>query len=117
MGTRTDIDNMMTRVKVNNEIDLCEILPKKLKQAEEIRHRIEAELQRARVSYFLRWQEPGFFARLFFKERPKLVFCINSAQLDDAMEVLDELNLTDQEVRLIKEKSKNKYVYANTGKP
>ncbi len=48
MGTRTDIDNMMTRVKVNNEIDLCEIVPKKLKQAEEIRHRIEAALQYAR---------------------------------------------------------------------
>ena len=116
MGTRTDIDNMMTRVKVNNEIDLCEIVPKKLKQAEEIRHRIEAALQYARVSYFLRWQEPGILAKIFLKERPKLVFCINSAQLDDAMQVFEELALTDQEVRMIKEKSRNKYVYANTGK-
>ncbi len=106
------IDNMMTRVKVNNEIDLCEVVPGKSRRMEEIRHRIEAALQYARVSYFLRWQEPGFFAKVFLRERPKLVFCINSAQLDDALDVFDELQLTDQEVRMLGGKSKNKYIYA-----
>ena len=106
------IDNMMTRVKVNNEIDLCEIVPGKSKRMEEIRHRIEAALQYARVSYFLRWQEPSFFGKLLGRERPRLVFCINSAQLDDALDVFDELQLTDQEVRMLGVKSRNKYIYA-----
>ena len=45
------IENEMTKVKVNNEIDLCEV------SNEKIRRKIEAALQYARVSYFLRWQE------------------------------------------------------------
>ena len=89
------IDNMMTRVKVNNEIDLCEIIAPKARKVEEIRHRIEAALQYARVSYFLRWQEPNFFARVFMREHPKLIF--------------EELQLTEQDVRMLGNKSKNKY--------
>ncbi|MBQ9866851.1 MAG: hypothetical protein IJM34_07505 [Lachnospiraceae bacterium] len=103
------VDNMMTRVKVNNEIDLCEIIAPKARKVEEIRHRIEAALQYARVSYFLRWQEPNFFARVFMREHPRLIFCINSAQMDDAMAVFEELQLTEQDVKMLGNKSKNKY--------
>jgi len=103
------IDNMMTRVRVNNEIDLCEIVSTKSRRVEEIRHRIEAALQYARVSYFLRWQEPNFLAKLFMGERPRLIFCINSAQMDDALQVFEELQLTEQDVRMLGNKSKNKY--------
>ena len=42
-------------------------------------------------------------------ERPRLIFCINSAQMDDAMQVFEELQLTEQEVRMLGNKSKNKY--------
>ena len=107
-----NIDNMMTRVKVNNEIDLCELVGGKKKNIDVTRHKIEAALQYARVSYFLRWQEPGFFSRLFKGEKTRLVFCINSAQLEDAMRVFDELQLAEDEVRFLGGKSKNKYMYA-----
>lgn len=40
------IENEMTKVKVNNEIDLCEV------SSEKVRRKIEAALQYARVSYF-----------------------------------------------------------------
>ncbi|MCR5250436.1 MAG: hypothetical protein K6E50_07510 [Lachnospiraceae bacterium] len=106
------IDNMMTKVQVNNEIDLCEVVPGKSKRMEEIRHRIEAALQYARISYFLRWQEPGLFARIFLREKPRLVFCINAAQQEDALQVFEELQLTESEVRMLGVKSKNKYIYA-----
>ncbi len=108
-----NIDNMMTRVKVNNEIDLCEIVAGKNKRVADIRHRIESALQYARVSYFLRWQEPGFFKKIFTHEKAKLVFCINSAQLEDALRVIEELGLTESEVRMIGEKSKYQYLYTD----
>ena len=107
------IDNMMTRVKVNNEIDLCEIIAGKAKKVDEIRHRIEAALQYERISYFIRWQEPGFFSKLFMQQRPRVVFCVNSAQLDDALRVFDDLQLTESEVHMLGGRSKNKYVYSD----
>ena len=97
------IENMMTKVKVNNEIDLCEVA------SEKVRRKVEAALQYARVSYFLRWQEPGFFARVFLHERTRLIFCINAAQVEDAMKVFEELNLSEKEVRMLNQKSKNVY--------
>ena len=99
------IDNMMTRVKVNNEIDLCEILASKSKKIEEIHHKIAAALQYARISYFVRWQEPGLIGKLFFREKSRPVFRINSAQLEDAYRVLEELQLSNQDIRIIGEKS------------
>lgn len=101
------IENQMTRVKVNNEIDLCEVANEK------VRRKLEGALQYARVSYFLRWQEPGFFAKLFFHERTKLIFCVNAAQLEDAVAVCEDLELTDKEIRYIGEKSHNKYYFEN----
>mgnify|MGYP003300243636 CR=1 FL=1 len=82
------IENEMTKVKVNNEIDLCEV------SSEKVRRKIEAALQYARVSYFLRWQEPGFFARLFLHERTKLyiillIIIIAVTQLSFFMNVQD----------------------------
>ena len=100
------IENQMTKVKVNNEIDLCEVANEK------VRRKLEGALQYARVSYFLRWQEPGFFRRSFLHERTKLIFCVNAAQLDDALRVCDELGFTEKEVRFLGEKSKNRNIYA-----
>ncbi len=107
-----NIDNMMTRVKVNNEIDLCELTGGRKKNIGATRHKIEAALQYARISYFLRWQEPSFFAKVFAGAGTRLIFCINSAQYEDAMKVLADLNLAEGEVKLLGGKSKNKYVYA-----
>lgn len=101
------IENEMTKVKVNNEIDFCEVA------SEKVRKKVEVALQTARVSYFLRWQEPGFFGKHLFHEKTRLIFCINEAQKEDALAVLEELNLSEKEVKLLGGKAKNKYFYAN----
>lgn len=101
------LENEMTKVKVNNEIDLCEV------SSEKVRRKIEAALQYARVSYFLRWQEPGFIAKHFMHEKTRLIFCVNAAQVDDALRVFDELALSEKDVHILGTKSKNRYVYEN----
>ena len=99
------IENEMTKVKVNNEIDLCEVA------SEKVRRKIEAALQYAGISYFLRWQEPSFIGKHFMHEKTRLIFCVNSAQVDDALHVFDDLNLSEKEVRIIGSKSKNRYLF------
>lgn len=107
------IENMMTHIKVNNEVDLCEIIAGNDKRRNLVRHKIEAALQYGRISYFLRWQEPLFLKKLLFKEKPRLIICVNAAQMEDALKVIDGLQLTEKDVRLSGEKSNNRYVYEN----
>lgn len=101
------IENEMTRVKVNNELDLCEVA------TEKVRRKLEAALQYARVSYFLRFQEPGFFKRVFFHEKTKLIFCVNAAQLEDAMAVIEQLGLTEKDIKYMGTRAHNRYEYSN----
>lgn len=101
------IENEMTRVKVNNELDLCEVA------SEKVRRKLEAALQYARVSYFLRFQEPGFFGRVFLHERTRLIFCVNAAQLDDALGVIEDLGLTEKDIKYMGTRAKNRYEYSN----
>ena len=99
------IENEMTKVKVNNEVDFCEV------SSEKVRRKVEAAFQYARVSYFLRWQEPSFFGKYFMNERTRLIFCVNSSQVEDALDVIAQLGLSNKEVRMLGGKSKNKYFY------
>lgn len=99
------IDNPMTHVKVNNEIDFCEV------KSEETRRKLEVALQKVRVSYFLRWQEPNWIQRLFKAKQTTIVFCINDAFLEKANEALESLKLDSSEYRLLGGKSKNKYYF------
>ncbi len=107
------IDNMMTHIKVNNEVDLCEIIAGNDKRRNAVRHKIEAALQYARVSYFLRWQEPGLFQRFLLKEQTRLIICVNEAQMEEALRVIDGLQLTDKDVLISGKKSNNRYIYEN----
>lgn len=101
------IDNPMTHVKVNNEIDLCEVT------SEEVRKKLEVALQKKRISYFLRFQEPGFLQKVFRKAKNKIIFCINSASLEIATEVIEGLQLEAEEIKMLGDKSKNEYYYAD----
>lgn len=107
------IENKMTGVRVNNEIDLCEVISKNDKRMEVVRHKIEAALQYARISYFLRWEEPGLFQKFFFGEKTKLIFCINASQKEDALQIIEDLHLTEKDVLISGRKSRNRYVYEN----
>lgn len=102
---KVEVDNPMTKVKRNNEIDLCEVKNGK------IRRKLEGALQYARVSYFLRWQEPNFFQRHLLGKKTKLIFCINQAQYEQALIVIEDLGLSEGDIRMIGVKSKNKYLY------
>lgn len=58
---------LYTSLKVNNEILLCEISDM------DVKRQVERVLLRNRISYFVRWNKPGFFRR----RRETCIFCIN----------------------------------------
>ncbi|MDD3368486.1 MAG: hypothetical protein PHP50_06280 [Lachnospiraceae bacterium] len=70
-------------VKVNNEIELCEMTDLEAKGA------IEKVLLANRISYFVRWNEPGFFSS---RKKSTCIFCINKAQKEEALRALEKLD-------------------------
>lgn len=96
------MENVYSKVKVDNEIDFCSVTDTNVKEA------IEKAFMKARVSYFLRWEKPGFFSRIFSSRKPDIVFCINSAQLEIAEEVIGELGDIESSVKMLKLKSNNR---------
>ena len=95
------VENEYSKVKVNNEMDYCSVTDMDVKAA------LEKAFMKARVSYFLRWEKPGFFARLFSGSKTNIVFCINSAQLETA-EVVKGLGDMESSIKMIRTKSNNK---------
>lgn len=97
------MENELSKVKVNNELDFCSIMDPDKKTV------LEKAFMKARVSYFLRWEKPGFFARVFAGEKSSVVFCINSAQLETAEEVVKNLGDDfEKSIKMIKTKSNNR---------
>lgn len=96
------MENEYSKVKVNNEMDFCSVTDLDVKKT------LEKEFMRARVSYFLRWEKPGFWSRLFGGRKDSVVFCINSAQLETADAVLRELGEIEGDVRMLRTKSNNR---------
>lgn len=96
------VENEYSKVKVNNEFDYCSVTDMEIKTA------LEKAFMKARVSYFLRWEKPGFFARLFTGSKTNIVFCINSAQLETAEEVVSSLGEMASGIKMIRTKSNNK---------
>lgn len=96
------VENEFSKVKVNNEIDYCSVTDDNVKTA------LEKAFMKARVSYFLRWEKPGFFAKLFTGAKPNIVFCINAAQLETAEEVLKSLGDKESGIKMICAKANNK---------
>jgi hypothetical protein len=95
------LENEYSKVKVNNEIDLCSVTDPDAKAA------LERAFLKARVSYFLRWEKPGFFEKIFKGAKTRIVFCINSAQLTTAEEVIASLEEIEDQIKIIKTKSHN----------
>ena len=97
-----EMENEYSKVKVNNEMDFCSVTDQNVKTI------LEKAFMKARVSYFLRWDKPGFFAKVFKGESQSIVFCINSAQIETAEEVIKELADVESAVKMIRTKSNNK---------
>lgn len=100
------LENELSKVKVNNELDFCSVVSTEKKQM------LEKAFLKARVSYFLRWDKPGFFARVFTGAKTQVIFCINSAQAETAEEVINSLgDEFAKEVKMIRQKSANKTAF------
>lgn len=78
------LETEYTKVKVHNEIELCEV------EDVEIKDCIEKELLKNRVSYFLRWTKPKWFSN---NKKGTCIFCVNEAQKELAEECIHTLGL------------------------
>ena len=50
------MESKFSRVKVNNEMELCRVSDMKVKEA------VERALLGARISYFIKWEKGGIFS-------------------------------------------------------
>jgi hypothetical protein len=96
------LENEYSKVKINNEIDFCSVTEPEAKVV------LEKAFMKARVSYFLRWEKPGLFEKIFKNGKTRIVFCINSAQINTADEVIADLGDIDGGVKMLRTKSNNK---------
>jgi len=71
---------LYTSVKVNNEIELCEIY------SEECKKEIERALLKNRISYFIRWPRTSIFG----KKRKTCIICVNDNSKEEAQDVVQE---------------------------
>ena len=88
-------------VKVNNEIELCEVRNKDCKKV------IERALLQNRISYYVRWPK----TTIFTKNKDACIICVNDNSREEAEEVVrmicDEMGY---QVRFIMKKSHNDYL-------
>ena len=90
-----------TPLKVNNEIELCEIRDENCKKI------IEKALLQNRISYFIRWTKSGFF----LNRRERCIICINENAKDDAVEIIKDIcSETGYKVRFIMKPSQANYL-------
>ena len=82
-----------TRVKVNNEIEFCEVKNMDAKE------HVEKALLKARVSYYIRWKKPGFFSN---DRKETCIFHINSQQIEPAFQAMEAAGLDTKVKYLIK---------------
>lgn len=69
---------LYTAVKVNNEIELCEI------NNMECKHLIEKALLGQRISYYIRWLKPSIFSR----KKNVCIICVNDNSREAAENVV-----------------------------
>ena len=94
------MQTLYTNLKVNNEIELCEVLDGECKK------NIEKELLKNRISYFIRWSKKGIF-----RKRNTCIICVNDNVKEDASEIVqavcDEMGYN---VRFLYKKTRNNYL-------
>ena len=74
----------LSSVKVNNEIAFCAVTNKEQKDL------IERLFLKNGISYFVRWEERGFFQKMFHAQDDRNIFviCIHDAYMDKAKELV-----------------------------
>lgn len=92
---------LYTSLKVNNEMELCEITDLDCKQE------IERALLKNRISYYIRWPKTSFFGR----SKDSCIICVNESAREAAEEIVR--NICDEDgytVKFILKKSQNDYL-------
>lgn len=75
------------KVKVHNELEWCQVNDITTKE------RVEKLLLKHRVSYYVKWEKPGFFSRDKFGT---CVFCVNQLQKEAAEMAIESLPAEDK---------------------
>lgn len=92
---------LYTTVKVNNEIELCEVSDPDCKQM------IERALLKNRISYYIRWPRSSIFSH----KKDSCIICINDMSKEEAENVIRTIcDETGHSVRFIMKKSQNSYL-------
>lgn len=79
---KTVVESKFSKGKVNNEIELCKVNDKNVKTA------IERALLGERISYFIKWEKPGFFSS---DRKDSCIFCVNEWQAEAAEKAISDL--------------------------
>lgn len=91
---------LYTNLKVNNEIELCEVWD------EECKKLIERALLQNHISYYIRWTKASLFGK-----RQNCIICINDHSKEDAEELVrticDEAGF---QVKFLLRRSANSYL-------
>lgn len=91
---------LYTNLKVNNEIELCEISSMECKQ------QIEKMLLQERISYYLRWPKPS----LFHRNRNTCIICVNENVKEIAEDIVRSVcDENGYPVKFLLRKSHNQY--------
>ena len=92
---------LYTTLKVNNEIELCEVSDLDCKQL------IERELLKNRISYYIRWQKNSIFSR----RKNVCIICINDNVREDAENIVRAVcDEAGYHVKFLMKKSPNNYL-------
>lgn len=95
------VQPLYTAVKVNNEIELCEISNLECKRL------VEKALLRERISYYIRWLKPSIFRR----SKNVCIICINDNSKEAAETVVRSVcDETGYPVKFLMRKAQNQYL-------
>jgi len=72
------MQSFYTKLKVNNEIELCEVTAQECKQI------IEHALLQKRISYYIRWPKTSIFSR----RKDICIFCVHDNVREEAEAVV-----------------------------
>ena len=75
-------ESKYSKLKVNNEIELCKVSDSTVKG------QVEKALLKERISYYIRWEKAGLFAK---RGTEICVFCINEWQTEAGEEAIRAL--------------------------
>jgi hypothetical protein len=90
-----------TPLKVNNEIELCEI------RSSDCKKLIEKALLQNRISYFVRWSKSGFF----LTKREHCIICVNENAKEEAVAIVRSIcEETGYKVKFILKPSQANYL-------